>query len=124
MACHSRMVVIIGRNRRSVPSRKSPRYAIRSTSEARQILVYLRTAATGPRGERKGPACASGRGRRGVGVGAASASGGVMGLATLLEDARDHLFERRLLHADVGHGVAVQDHSQDLGHPRALDLQV
>src|SRR5262245_46732194 len=36
------MVVIRGRKRRIVPRRKSPRYVMRSMSEMRRILRYLR----------------------------------------------------------------------------------
>src|SRR4051794_34511894 len=126
MACQSRMVVIIGRRRMKVPSRKSPRYAIRSTSEARKIRRYFRSVASdrhagGRAGAGSGSAGAAGR--RAVGVGA-TMSGGLMALATLLEDAGDEVLERRVLHAHVGHGVAVEDRPQDLGHPGTLDLDV
>src|SRR3954465_11755583 len=102
MACQSRMVVIIGRKRMKVPSRKSPRYAIRSTSEARKIRRYFRSVASdfhadGRTGAGSGSAGAA-AGRRAVGVGA-TASGGLMVLATLLEDAGDEVLERRVLHA-------------------------
>ena len=55
------------------------------------------------------------RGQAVVRARVASASGGVMGGPGLLEDAGDDLFQRRLLHAHVGHGVAVEDRRQHLG---------
>src|SRR4051794_22874135 len=61
---------------------------------------------------------------RATGDGGARASGGLMGLAALLEDEGDELLERRVLHAHVGHGVAVEDRTQDLRHAGAVDLQV
>src|SRR5690242_12170765 len=52
------------------------------------------------------------------------ASGGVMAGAGLLEDTSDHLLERRLFHADVGHGMPVEDGGQDRGDLAPADLHV
>src|SRR4051794_18438 len=45
-------------------------------------------------------------------------------LASLLEDARDHLVQRRVLHAHIHHGVAVEDRAEGLGDAAAVDAQV
>src|SRR4051812_5481007 len=119
------MVVSIGRKRRTVPSRKSPRYVIRSTSEARKILKYLRKVAPWP-----GPGVArpgsevDHTGRVEMALASARVSGGVMAGAGLLEDAGDDLLERGVLHPDVGHFILVEDRPEDLGHPGSLHLQV
>src|SRR3954447_2964730 len=100
------MVVSIGRKRSTVPSRKSPRYVIRSTSEARKILKYLRKVAPGPGPGVPRPGSADGHTGRVEGAStSARVSGGVMAGAGLLEDAGDDLFERGILHSDVGHFI-------------------
>src|ERR671916_2217685 len=119
------MVVSIGRKRSTVPSRKSPRYVIRSTSEARKILKYLRKVAPWPGSGVARPVPADGLTGRVEGAStSARDSGGVMAGAGLLEDAGDDLFERRVLDPDVDDLILVEDRPQDLGHPRALHLQV
>src|ERR1017187_891138 len=126
MACHKSMVVIIGRNRSNGPSRKSPRYVIRSVSEARKIAQYF--ARRGP------PARGAGATRRrseaapvatkGGKPSAARASGGVMSVLGLLEDAGNDLLQRRLFHAQVGHGMPVENRGQYTRHPAARHLDV
>src|SRR5436189_5943325 len=44
--------------------------------------------------------------------------------AALLENAGDDLIERRVLHAHVDDGIAVEDDAEHLGDPRAVHLQV
>src|SRR5947209_10475216 len=105
------MVVTIGRKRRTVPRRKSPRYVSRSMSEMRRILTYLRyrARATGS--------------RAGASTGLMVVPSPVQRLA-FLEHAGNSLIERRILHAHVQHGVLVQNNGQQLGHPAALDAQL
>ena len=43
--------------------------------------------------------------------------------AAFLEDAGDHLIQRRILHAHVHHGVAIENRGQHLGTRAAIDLQ-
>src|SRR5215472_7085375 len=80
-------------------------------SETRKMFAYLRTAQPGARA---GGPC----------PGAASASNGFMAYPALLEDARDHLVERRVLDAHVDDGVAIEDLAEHLGDPGAVHLQV
>src|SRR5689334_17911644 len=42
----------------------------------------------------------------------------------LLEDPRDHLVQRRVLHAHIDHLVAVEDRAQRLRYPAAVDAQL
>src|SRR5437868_4291647 len=92
---------------------------MRSTSETRKILAYLRAAASGPRGRTvTGPGLCGDRGS------ARASSGGVMACAALLEDAGDDLLQGRVVHAQVEHPVPVEDCTQDFGHARAVDFQV
>src|SRR4051812_8363432 len=100
MACHNRIVVIIGKKRRSVPRKKSPRYVMRSMSETRRIFVYLRSV------HRTRPA-------------SVCVMVGLVASASLLEDMGDHLVQRRILNAHVHDGVAVEDDAQHLRHPAA-----
>src|SRR4051812_3047594 len=111
MACHSRMVVTIGRKRRMVPSRKSPRYAMRSMRDARRMFQYLRTERTV---------------RHAAGGGAASTRlmTDLLARVALLENAGDHLVERRILDTHVHHGVAVEDDAEHFRHTAAIDFQV
>src|SRR5579871_1280301 len=98
---------------------------MRSMSETRKIFTYLRRGA--------------GRGARGEGITATDESGSSgIGLypsplvprpallfrPSLFEDAGNHLIQRRVLHAHVQHGVAIQDRPEDVGHPAARDFQV
>ena len=89
-------------------------------SETRKIDRYfdqLRRRLARGRRERsaaeRSPAAVAGDRLSSAGV--ARASGGVMGGAGLLEDSGDDLFQRRFLHAHVGHGVPVEDRRQHLG---------
>src|SRR5947207_1072055 len=107
------MVVTIGRKRRNVDRKKSPRYVIRSMREMRTMRLYLRRPSRGRRagGARMGPPSAVG-------------SNGLMLGVSLLEDAGDDLVERRVLHAHVEYRIALQDGAQDLGDPAAVHLEI
>src|SRR5262245_49726717 len=101
---------------------------MRSASETRKMARYLAIR------ERGRPGCAGasmlGAGERPSTTGrsgsvcVARASGGVMAGAGLLEDTGDDLLERRLFHADVGDGVAIEDGRQDRGDLAPPDLHV
>src|SRR5437764_5567425 len=77
---------------------------MRSTSDVRKMFRYFRSTRPGPR-----------RGR--------AASDGFMPHLPLLEDAGDDLVQRRVLDADVGDGVAVEDGAEHLGDAGAVHLE-
>src|SRR4051794_37705619 len=85
--------------------------------------MYLRIVAIGPRGRKRSaptPSVVS----IAVAVSAVAVSGGVMAGAGLLEDAGDHLFQRRILYAEVQNRMTVKYCSQHLADPGALHLEI
>src|SRR5690242_1500993 len=95
---------------------------MRSMSETRKIWTYLARMErrTGARSSVAAPAAGMERllGRSGGGV-----LGGLEGL-TFLEDAGDHLIQRRVLHAHVDHDIVIQNIRQGAGNLAPLHLQL
>src|SRR5439155_15995252 len=84
---------------------------IRSMRETRRILLYLRKARTNVARD----------GRR------SASAGGVISFmmgTCFLKDAGDDLVQRRILNAHIDHGVAVENHAENLGDARPLDLEI
>src|SRR5216683_2666248 len=118
----------MGRKRRIVARKKSPRYVIRSIRETRRILVYLRN----PRlilelGERPSgripscrssdPACVNNSGSAGFVI-------GFMVNTSFLKETGNYLIQRGVLDAHVDHGITVEDRAQDLGDASPFNLEV
>src|SRR5207253_6172901 len=102
---------------------------MRSISDTRRILVYLRNAgmivALGERCSRG--ASSSGRSCDRAGSGDSRLAGLVIGFmvnTSFFEDAGDYLVQRWILDAHVDHRVAVEDRAQHLSDARAFDLEV
>src|SRR5438552_411215 len=101
---------------------------MRSIKEMRKILLYFWNAVSSrPRGlgpDQGGPiACPS---RLAALDSAFRSLGGKAGLMVgmgLLENAGNHLIQRRILDAHVHERVPLQDGSQHLGHASAVDLE-
>src|SRR5262245_48242666 len=85
---------------------------MRSMSDTRKMLKYLRTVCSGPMGGRSASSPLSG------------GMSDLRGASTLLEDLGDHLVERRILHADVDHRVAIENGRERVGDASAIHLQV
>src|SRR5262245_17466511 len=83
---------------------------MRSIRAARQMLKYLRRVSNRP-------------GRTGTGMASARLTGHLRP-AVLLENVGNYLVERRVLHAHVNDGVAVEHEAEDLRDARAIHLQV
>src|SRR5579871_566223 len=123
------MVVTMGRKRRIVARKKSPRYVIRSISETRMILVYLRSPRMRkePGEPRSARTPSSGRSTNSVGVGNAGSAGVVSGFmvdTSFLKDAGNHLIKRRILDAHIDDRVTIEDRAQHFGDPGAIDLEI
>src|SRR5438132_14304112 len=101
----------MGRNRKTVPRRKSPRYVNRSISEMRKMLKYFRTPWSSPKGCRSSASTAP----------SDRLMAGLLVRAALLENAGNDLVERRVLHAHVHNGVAVEYRAEQFRHSRAVD---
>src|SRR5437588_10026587 len=105
------MVATIGRNRSTVPTRKSMRYTIRSPSETRKILAYLGNAVPNPAGAK---------------VRAPSGDGltGLMLCPPFFKHLGNHLVQRRILHAHVDNGVPVEDGGKRFGDAPAVHFEL
>src|SRR5438105_3766563 len=105
-ASQSKKLVTSGKKRKMVLTMKSARYTRRSTREMRRIFQYFLSGLAGAGSVSAGMATALSNELR---------VGFMLG-TPLLEHAGNHLVQRRVLHAHVHHGVAIQDHGQHLGH--------
>src|SRR5262249_18547985 len=102
---------------------------MRSISDTRRILPYLRSArgafeTEGFRSGRRSHVCPSVRPDL---TGSAASTGLVVALMVsmgLLENACNHLVQRRVLNAHVEDRVPVEYDAEHLGHARPLDPQV
>src|SRR5260370_17128604 len=118
----------MGRKRRIVARKKSPRYVIRSIREIRRILVYLRNPwLILELGESSSGRISSGWSSDHGCVNNSGSGGFVIGFmvnTSFLKETGNHLIQRWVLDAHVDHGITVEDRAQDLGDASPFNLEV
>lgn len=119
-AVQRKICVIIGRNRIVVPRTKSPRYASRSATHIVKTVHQIWTRAN----IRTGFLVLTGGGDVGRSGGNVRVFRFVLLFFSEGEEAGDHLFQRRVLDADVEDGVIGEDVGQHVGNLAAIDVDL